>query len=106
VVDEGYLPLARFVAAAAAADVVACPYLVASSSAVLALAVALGRPTVASDVGGLGDLATVVVPPGDPDALAAGVERALRAGPVAPPPPVGIDAYLGAYGFRTAAVPG
>lgn len=77
VVDEGYLPLPRFVAALAAADVVVCPYRVASVSAVLAMAAALGRPTVAADVGGLGEYAAVTVPPGDAHALAAGVEKAL-----------------------------
>ena len=79
--DEGYHPLDRFVAALAAADVVACPYRIATTSAVLAMARTLGRPSVATRVGGLPELATVVVPPGDPGALAAGIRRALDARP-------------------------
>ncbi|MCA1842479.1 MAG: glycosyltransferase family 4 protein, partial [Actinobacteria bacterium] len=72
IVDEGYQPVDRFVAALAAADVVVCPYRRASQSAVLATAAALGRPTVATAVGGLAELATVAVPPDDPAALRAG----------------------------------
>ena len=83
VVDEGYQPLDRFLAALAAADVVACPYRAASQSAVLAMAAALARPTVAADVGGLAELATVVVPPEDPAALAAGIGEAVRVAPSA-----------------------
>ncbi|HEX2192798.1 MAG TPA: glycosyltransferase family 4 protein [Acidimicrobiales bacterium] len=83
--DEGYRPLEEFMAAVVASDVVVCPYRAASQSAVLALARAVGRPTVASAVGGLRELATVVVPPDDPAALAEGVRRALT-GP--PPDPV------------------
>jgi glycosyltransferase involved in cell wall biosynthesis len=77
VVDEGYQPLPRLVAAIAAADVVVCPYRVASVSGVMAMAAALGRPTVATDVGGLGESATVTVPPDDASGLAAGVDKAL-----------------------------
>ena len=78
-VDEGYQPWPQFVAAVAAADVVVCPYRVASQSAILALARVLGRPTVATDVGGLGELATVTVPPHDVAALAAAVHGLLAA---------------------------
>lgn len=84
--DEGYRPFDEFLAAVVAADVVVCPYRVASQSAVLALARAVGRPAVATAVGGLAELATVVVPPGDPGALAAGVRQALKVGPPAPLP--------------------
>jgi glycosyltransferase involved in cell wall biosynthesis len=101
VVDEGYQPLGRFVAAVAAADAVACPYRRASQSAVLALARALGRPGVATDVGGLAELATVAVPAGDAAALAAGIARALAAGPTVPAAAPAADdvaaAYLAAY---------
>jgi glycosyltransferase involved in cell wall biosynthesis len=80
VVGEGYHPLPQMVAAVAAADVVLCPYRAASMSGVLALATALGRPTVATDVGGSAEVATVAVPPDDPGALAAGVDKALDLG--------------------------
>lgn len=103
-VDEGYQPLDRFVATLAAADVVACPYRVASQSAVLALAAALGRPTVATDVGGLAELASVTVAPGDPDALARGIGQALRA-PAPIPRRTDIDPYLRAYGLALAPTP-
>lgn len=77
--DVGFQPFERFLAAVAAADLVACPYRVASQSGVLALARSAGRPTVATDVGGLAELATVVAPPGDPRALAAAVVEGLEA---------------------------
>ena len=98
----GWLPVEELVAAVAAADVVACPYPVASQSGVLAVARGLGRPSVATDVGGLAELAGVVVPPGDADALAAGVRTALSrpAPPVTPDPAVVADAYLAVYGGR------
>ncbi len=103
VVDEGYLPLDRFVAAVAAADVVACPYRVGGQSAVLALAHALGRPTVATNVGGLPELASVVVEPEDPAALAQGIEEALRTTTVPPvrrPPAEALAPFLAASGLR------
>lgn len=99
-VDEGYQPLDRFVAAIAAADVVACPYRRASQSAILAVANAVGRPSVATTVGGLAELATVAVPPDDPSALRAALHRAIGLTP--PPPPTWADViprYLGAYGL-------
>ncbi len=99
--DEGYQPLERFVAAIAAADVVACPYRVASQSGVLALAHILGRPSVVTEVGGLPELATVTVPPDDPTALATGLRRALEGPPPEPPAPESpatvAAAYLHAY---------
>lgn len=79
--DEGYVPVERFSAAVAAADVVVCPYRVASQSAVLAMARALDRPTVSSTVGGLPELSDVAVPPDDPAALAAAVRRVLAGQP-------------------------
>jgi glycosyltransferase involved in cell wall biosynthesis len=58
----------------AAADVVALPYLEASSSGVLLTAYVFGRPVVATAVGGLGELVDVgesgmLVPARDPEAL-------------------------------------
>lgn len=102
VVDEGYQPLPELVAAVAAADVVICPYRSASASGVLALAAALGRPTVATAVGGLSELATVTVAPDDPGALAAGVNKALAREPLpraAPDPLEVASSYVHAYGL-------
>jgi glycosyltransferase involved in cell wall biosynthesis len=100
VVAEGYQPTAQFVAAVAAADVLILPYRVASASGVQALAAALGRPTVAADVGGLSEFATVSVPGGDPGALAAAVDKALASPAPAPswPGPAEVArSYLAAY---------
>jgi glycosyltransferase involved in cell wall biosynthesis len=108
--DEGWRPLESFTAALAAADVVVCPYRQASQSGVLALARALGRPTVAADVGGLAELADTLVPADDPGALARAVLGALaddrRREPPAPVPGWAAAAYVRAYrglGDRAAA---
>lgn len=66
----------------AAARVVALPYLAASQSGVLHLAMTVGRAVVASDVGELAQTVVdgttgVLVPPGDVPALAAALERVL-----------------------------
>ena len=98
-----YVPLSDFVAILAAADVIVCPYERASQSGILALARKVGARTVASDVGGLGELATVAVPPGEARPLAAGIEEALT---MAPPPDDMesglVDAHLRAYGMLPA----
>lgn len=75
----GFVPLDEFLAAIAAADVVVAPYERGSQSGVLAVARELGVPSVATRVGGLGELAQVTVPPGDTDALGDGIEAALAA---------------------------
>ena len=67
----GYFRLDDFAAALLAADVVVCPYTRASQSGILALAGQLGVPSIASDVGGLRELATASsratsTPPGSP----------------------------------------
>jgi glycosyltransferase involved in cell wall biosynthesis len=97
----GYLELDAFAAAVAAADVVVCPYSRASQSGVLALASQLGVPTIATDVGGLRELATAVVPH---DVEAAGLARAvdelLAAAPVRnghDPVRATVDAHRRAY---------
>jgi glycosyltransferase involved in cell wall biosynthesis len=78
--EVGFLPLEKFVAAVAAADLVACPYDRGNSSAVLVVAAQLGVPTVATDVGDLLELADRSVPPGDASALARAIESELRRG--------------------------
>jgi glycosyltransferase involved in cell wall biosynthesis len=70
----GYFGLGDFAAALMAADVVVCPYTRASQSGILALAGQLGVPSIASDVGGLRELATAVVPR---DVGAAGLAHAV-----------------------------
>lgn len=98
-----YVPLADFVAILAAADVIVCPYERASQSGILALARKVGARTVASDVGGLGELATIAVPPGEPARLAAAIEEALAMAPVPDDMESGlIDAHLRAYGLEHA----
>jgi glycosyltransferase involved in cell wall biosynthesis len=64
------------------ARVVVLPYLTASQSGVAHLAMTFGRPVVASDVGDLPEVVIdgtngLIVPPGDPAALAQALERLL-----------------------------
>jgi glycosyltransferase involved in cell wall biosynthesis len=99
----GYHGLGEFAAALVAADVVVCPYTRASQSGILALAGQLGVPSIASDVGGLGELATAVVPR---DVDAAGLARAVDDLLASPPPRNGHDpveatvsAHRRAYGL-------
>jgi glycosyltransferase involved in cell wall biosynthesis len=65
-----YVSLPEFVGAVFASDIVVCPYDRASQSAVLVIARALGVHTIASDVGGLAEIADQTFPAGDSDALA------------------------------------
>jgi glycosyltransferase involved in cell wall biosynthesis len=98
----GFHPLEDFVAAITAADVVVCPYSQASQSGVLSIAHQLGVATVATDVGGLGELADAVVPPGDADALARAIDEALSAPPTATTngyEEMARAAHFAAYGF-------
>ena len=99
----GYLELEDFAAALVAADVVVCPYTRASQSGILALAGQLGVPSIASDVGGLRELATTVVPR---DVDAAGLANAVDELLASPPPRDGhdpvektIQAHRHAYGL-------
>jgi glycosyltransferase involved in cell wall biosynthesis len=87
------------------ADVVALPYRHAPGSGVLGQAAQAGRPVVATAVGSLPELVGdrgVLVPPRDPQALAAGLVRALED----PPPPPAFDdgawARWGDYVLATA----
>jgi glycosyltransferase involved in cell wall biosynthesis len=98
-----YVPLTAFVAILAAADVVVCPYDRASQSGILALARKLGARTVASDVGGLGELATIAVPPGEAPRFAAAIQEALTMAPQPDDMEAGlVDAHLRAYGLEPA----
>jgi glycosyltransferase involved in cell wall biosynthesis len=98
----GYLELADFAAALAAADVVVCPYTRASQSGILALAGQLGVPSIASDVGGLRELATAVVPRDvDATGLARAVDELLAAPPARDerdPVEATLQAHRQAYG--------
>jgi glycosyltransferase involved in cell wall biosynthesis len=72
----GFVPETDLPALFDEAAAVVCPYRDLDSSGVLATALGFGRPAVVSDVGSLGPIvrefeAGRVVPPGDPDALAA-----------------------------------
>jgi len=61
-----------------AADLVVLPYREIDQSGVLFTALAFGKPLLLSDVGGFGEIAGAeLVPPGDPDALAAALSALL-----------------------------
>jgi glycosyltransferase involved in cell wall biosynthesis len=67
------------------ADVCVLPYKSATQSGVIATAYSFGLPVIASDVGGLGEYVKdgetgLLVPPGDPEALAAALIRYFREG--------------------------
>jgi glycosyltransferase involved in cell wall biosynthesis len=79
-IDEGYVPNEAVADYFAAADVVVLPYREATQSAVAPMALAAGRPVIASRVGGLPDLIRdgytgLLVPPRDPRALAGAIAR-------------------------------
>lgn len=76
-VHDAFVPLEQFTAAIAAADLVVAPYERASQSGVLSVSSQLGTPTVAAQVGGLGELADRTFPPGDVGALAQAIEEQL-----------------------------
>lgn len=77
IAEARYIPHAEFVAAVAAADAVVCAYPHASQSAVLGVAKQVGTPTVATNVGGLAQAATLSVDPGDLGGLARAIQRAF-----------------------------
>jgi hypothetical protein len=69
----------------AAADVVVLPYREATQSGIAAMAYGFGRPVVATSAGGLADavldgVTGLLVPPSDPEALAAALVRFFREG--------------------------
>lgn len=78
----GHIPNDRLARLHAEAAVVACPYLDATQSGVILTAYAFGTPVVASAVGGLPEqvddgTSGLLVPPGDPRALAEAIVRVL-----------------------------
>jgi glycosyltransferase involved in cell wall biosynthesis len=82
-VFTGLLESDELIAALAAADVVVHPSLNEIFPNAVGEAMACGRPVIAADAGGTAELvgrdgAGVLVPPGDPDALAAAVRELLR----------------------------
>jgi glycosyltransferase involved in cell wall biosynthesis len=81
-VIEGHVANDRLARLHAEATVVACPYRDATQSGVILTAYAFGTPVVASSVGGLPEYVDdgttgLLVPPGDPDALADALVRVL-----------------------------
>jgi len=75
-----YVPDEVLAACMKRADVVVLPYRSATQSAVVQVAFGHGRPVITTNVGGLGEVVThgqtgLVVPPEDPAALAAAIER-------------------------------
>ena len=79
ILDARFLPQSELAAYLCAADVVALPYREATSSGLLLAARRFGRPVVATAVGDLAELVVDgvsgrVVPPRDPDALAAALD--------------------------------
>ena len=80
---DQYIPSAQVAALFASASVVACPYVDATQSGVVLTAYAFERPVVATTVGGLPeyvrhDETGLLVPPGDPQALAEALVRVLQ----------------------------
>ena len=80
-----YIPEGEVAHYFSAADVVVQPYLSATQSGIAQIAFHFGRPLVVTDVGGLAEVvpheeAGLVVPPSDPEALAAAVVRFFKEG--------------------------
>ena len=81
-VDERFLPAQEAETLLQSAQCVVMPYLDATQSGVLAHAFNAGRPVIASSVGDLPEIVRhgengLLVPPGDPEALAGAMERML-----------------------------
>jgi glycosyltransferase involved in cell wall biosynthesis len=83
---DRFLPAGEVACCFAVSTLVVLPYWEASQSAVVPLAMASGRGVVATAVGGLPDVVRdgetgLLVPPRDPQALAAGIVRGLAEAP-------------------------
>ena len=78
-IRERFIPDEEAVELFQRADAVALPYVEASQSGIIAMALALGKPVIASDVGDFREIVAgsppvgIVVPAKDPDALAAAI---------------------------------
>ncbi len=80
---DRFIPHAEVAGLFGRAGMVALPYLEASQSGVASIAFGLGTPVIASAIGGLAELITdgvdgVLVPPGDPAALARAIVDLMR----------------------------
>ncbi len=79
---QDYIPTLQLVEYLQTASVVVCPYSDATQSGVIMTSYALGKPVVATRVGGLSEYVEegttgLLVPPGDPAALAAAIVSVL-----------------------------
>jgi len=82
-VNSNYLPNEDVGQYFGAADAVVLPYVSATQSGIAQIAYNFGKPVIATDVGGLGEVVHdnrtgFLVPPNDPDALAAAIVRFYR----------------------------
>jgi glycosyltransferase involved in cell wall biosynthesis len=96
-----FIALDEFAAAIAAADLVVVPAEQASQSGVLALARRLGTPSVAADVGGMGELASRTFAPGNVDDLTAAIQAELEVPSAVGPltdDEIAVESHLRAYG--------
>lgn len=83
--QSGYVPTDEVSTWFGAADVVVQPYVTASQSGVAQVAFQCEKPLILTDVGGLAEIvpdgeAGLVVPPSDPGALAAAIDRFFEKG--------------------------
>jgi glycosyltransferase involved in cell wall biosynthesis len=104
---EGYLPDPEVEALFRAADVVVLPYRSATQSGVTHVAYALGVPVITTNVGGLAETVLpgqsgLVVPPGDPAALAAAIVSFFADG-LAPRLRAGVQAMQRTHSWETLA---
>jgi glycosyltransferase involved in cell wall biosynthesis len=81
-VSPHYIDNSRLAGLVQRASVVVCPYIDATQSGVVLTSYGLGRPVIGSTAGGLPEYIRegqtgLLVPPGDPAALAAAIERVL-----------------------------
>ncbi|MFN2251088.1 MAG: glycosyltransferase, partial [Anaerolineae bacterium] len=101
-IDDRYVPNEDVGTYFAAADVVAMPYVSATQSGVVTLAAQFGLPVVATDVGGLPEAVVdgetgLVVPPGEPGALADALVRCLSEDQLASELGAGLAAARGRF---------
>jgi glycosyltransferase involved in cell wall biosynthesis len=98
-----FVSLDDFTAALSAADIVVAPHSKASQSGVLSLARQLGVATVASDVGGLAELASRTFRAGSVEDLTRAIDTQLAESGITRDPldeRLAVRAHLQAYGER------